>query len=46
MDFTLPEDLTALLDRIDEFIEAEIRPLELAPRKSRCAGWRATCSAS
>ena len=28
MDFTLPEELTALLARIDEFIENVIRPLE------------------
>lgn len=28
MDFDIPEDITALLTRIDDFIEAEIKPLE------------------
>ena len=28
MDFEIPADITALLERIDAFIEAEIRPLE------------------
>ena len=30
MDFAMPADLTAYLDELDTFIEAEIRPLELA----------------
>src|SRR3546814_8991298 len=30
MDFAMPADLQAYLDELDAFIEAEIRPLELA----------------
>ena len=29
MDFSIPKDITALLERIDAFIEAEIVPLQM-----------------
>jgi len=35
MDFNLPDDLTAFLDRLDAFIEAEIVPLQAADGNER-----------
>ena len=38
MDFTLPPDLVEFLDKIDDFIETEIKPLAAVPAKAEFAG--------